>query len=207
MRALERDPDRRYATAAEFADALRATDNVATPAEVGALVSRMSSGSIVQRRAALDDAEDESDKSGLRSKEDAKTAVASGIPGKVVARGRPGGYFAGGAMLAATVIVVVVVARLALPAGEEAKSVSAPERAWTGEPPSPPSPHLTSETLAPTLPAPAPPPTTIAPAKSAPTVKHVTKTPGRSPGSPEATISRTPPAPPKQGQPFMPSEL
>jgi serine/threonine-protein kinase len=55
LRALERDPARRYRTAADFGRALReAFGGLPTPSQVGALVCELASDSIRAQRAALD---------------------------------------------------------------------------------------------------------------------------------------------------------
>ena len=55
LKALERDPSRRYATAAEFADALRAAvGTLASPEDVGNAVLAVAGEAINRRRAALE---------------------------------------------------------------------------------------------------------------------------------------------------------
>ncbi len=58
LRALERDPERRFATAAEFADALARVGRLADHSEVGALVADVGAKTIRSHRATLEHADE-----------------------------------------------------------------------------------------------------------------------------------------------------
>jgi serine/threonine-protein kinase len=184
LQALERDPDRRFATAAAFADALRAAvPSIPEAGEVGALVCDVAGDAIRKQRESLDRAS-------------LKTAPPS----------RPRARRAAILVVGACLVAGVAAASLTIRSGP--KSWPTPMGATTSSPmppPSPTSPAPSSSEAPRSIPPPGSFSATSAPVHPAPTVRPTA--PGGPPrdAGPRVHPSSKPPSRPSR--PFMPDDL
>jgi serine/threonine-protein kinase len=195
LRALERDPNRRFATADEFAEALRrAVPAIATPAEVGEVVTEAARESIYRRREAL-----ERTGKDLAPPADEPSQAAVAIP---IRAARPAKLLALVALL--SILLGVAVTKLALRPQEGATSLPPSSSAATAAAPvgttsaADPDPKPAAATATPPFAA------VLVPASAATSAKQHATTPPRSP-----TVADRPThtVPAKGNRPFMPGDL
>ncbi len=198
LRALERDPNRRFSTALEFAEALRrAVPTMATPAEVGEVVTEAARESIYRRRTVLERTGKEP---GPPPDEPTEGAIA--VP---IRAARPAKLLALIALL--TILLGVAVTKLALRPRDGATAIGPALSAAT-------APTATVPPLATSTPDPDPKPAASSPAPAIATVA-LTQPPAPSakprvpspPRSQQATDRSVRGAAAKGARPFMPGDL
>jgi serine/threonine-protein kinase len=207
LRALERDPTRRFETAEELARAIEASGPLATREAVAAIVARTAPATIASRRSALEHAMQAADLGPLTPMAADAVEIGTPVSSRVPGVGpRPAPAAKPSRMPLVLALLVGLVAG-GVAVGITARRTSAPEPVTSASlasaaPSSIVIVETTASSPAPAAPAPPPPTTTMAVTPAAtPAVAAKSVAPSASSG--RRTSAKKPPG----GRPFMPNDL